>query len=65
MAIPKMLDSRQAAEALGLTVNCLEKWRVYRKGPTFLKIGGAIRYRETDLERFIEASAHGGPKKAR
>ena len=44
-----------AAEYLGLSVSTLNKWRCYGEGPKFIKMGRAIRYRLSDLDKYIES----------
>jgi predicted DNA-binding transcriptional regulator AlpA len=50
-----LLKQRDAATLLALSVRTLERLRVRGLGPRFVKAGAAIRYREIDLERWIEA----------
>lgn len=52
------LDTRRAADFLGLKKNTLDVWRLQGKGPRFVRFGRAVRYRLTDLENFIEANTH-------
>ena len=49
------LDSDQAAEYLGLKRTTLEAWRCRGGGPKFVKLGRAVRYRQTDLDAWIES----------
>ena len=49
------LDSDQAAEYLGLKRTTLEAWRCRGGGPRFVKLGRAVRYRQTDLDEWIES----------
>ena len=44
-----------AAEFLDVKVPTLRRWRWSGDGPPFIKLGGAVRYRRSDLEAFIEA----------
>jgi len=62
MAARKLLTDVQVAEALGLNVNTLRKWRMFGNvGPRFLRIGkGSIRYDPTDLDRYLETRRDGG-----
>lgn len=57
--IPRLLDTRSAADALGLTPSCLEAWRVRGCGPRFRKIGRAVRYADVDIAEFLEAGLRG------
>ncbi len=49
-----MLDDVQAARMLGLSPQTLRNWRTQRKGPRYIKLGRAIRYRPEDLENYIK-----------
>ena len=51
----RLLDENEAATLLGLSVRTLRRWRWARKGPTYFKIGGAVRYAPADLESFKAA----------
>ena len=47
--------TREAAAYLGLAVSTLNKWRCHGGGPTYLKLGRAVRYRHEDLDAFLTA----------
>ena len=49
-----LLTVDQAAVYLGLARSTLNKWRCQGEGPSFVKLGRAVRYRTTDLEGFLE-----------
>jgi excisionase family DNA binding protein len=51
---PSPLTTPEAAEYLGLKPGTLEIWRCNGKGPNFLKLGRACRYRLEDLEEFMD-----------
>jgi excisionase family DNA binding protein len=51
---PSPLTTPEAADYLGLKSGTLEIWRWSGKGPKFLKLGRAIRYRLEDLEEFMD-----------
>jgi len=46
------LNTKQAAEYLGLKYGTLHGWRFNGTGPKYIKMGGAVRYRIDDLEDF-------------
>ena len=50
------LTEKEAAELLRLEPDTLKHWRFQKKGPTYYKFGGAIRYRESELMDFINSS---------
>ena len=48
---------KQAAEYLGTTPGTLSVWRCTRQVKIpFIKIGKAVRYKQSDLDAFIEAN---------
>lgn len=48
------LDTREAAEFLGLKPNTLEKMRVYGGGPEYRKHGRYVRYHIDDLNAWSD-----------
>ena len=48
-----LLDEAAAAKLLALQQKTLSRWRWQKRGPTYCKIGGAVRYRMHDLQEFI------------
>ena len=52
-----LLREQEAADILNFKVTTLRRWRWAGKGPTFRKIGGAVRYSIDDLKTFIDSSA--------
>jgi hypothetical protein len=49
------LDCADAAKYIGLSVWWLKMARRHKRGPAFLRIGRTIRYRVTDLDRWLAA----------
>jgi helix-turn-helix protein len=47
------LDERVAARVLNTAPATLQKWRWEGKGPRFLKVGRLVRYRRSELERYL------------
>lgn len=58
----QMLPSVPAAKYLGMLESWLRKTRMNGRtdGPPFMRIGGAIRYRLADLERWLDQRRCGG-----
>jgi len=52
-----LLNEYEAAQMLGLSVCTLRAWRSQRRGPAFLKLGRAVRYRPEVLEEFLKDAA--------
>ena len=50
----QLLTESEAAEFLRLKPKTMARWRWAGTGPIYRKIGGAIRYAVTDLERYLE-----------
>ncbi len=55
--LPKLVDENGAAEILAVSVRSLRSWRVNGGGPTYVKLGRAVRYAEADLIAWISANA--------
>jgi hypothetical protein len=53
-----LLTSDQAAAVLAIAPKTLKNWRTAKRitQPAFCRIGGAVRYRREDLDRFILGS---------
>lgn len=49
----QLLNAAEAAEYLALSKRTLEKWRTSLKGPPYVKMNGAVRYRLEDLEQWV------------
>jgi len=50
----ELLLAAEAAQVLGISTKTLANWRWKGNGPSFVKIGGAIRYQVGELKSFIE-----------
>lgn len=56
-----LLNEAATARMLGLQPPTLRGWRFRQQGPTYCKIGGAVRYRLEDVQAFIaQAVVHNG-----
>lgn len=53
---PARLKVPEAANYLGVGISTLDKMRMEGRGPRYLKIGGRVFYRLTDLDAYIEAA---------
>ena len=52
------LTEADAAARLGLKVATLRAWRQQDRGPSFVRLGRAIRYLPVDIENFLQANRH-------
>ena len=50
------IDTYEAAELLGLSAGTLRVWRCQGKGPSYYKVGNAVRYKVDDLEAWKSAN---------
>jgi predicted DNA-binding transcriptional regulator AlpA len=50
---PAALTERDVARLLSVTVSCVRAWRLRGGGPSFLRMGRAVRYRIEDVDRFM------------
>ena len=49
----QLLTTDQVAEILGVKPLTLVRWRHSRKGPSFIKVGGSVRYRSADVDQWV------------
>jgi excisionase family DNA binding protein len=57
----QLFTERQAADYLSISGMTLATWRCRRKyNLPFVRIGSSIRYRLSDLEKFLERGLHSG-----
>lgn len=52
----KLIDEKQAAALLHVSVKSLQGWRYRGGGPEFVKLGRSVRYEMSDLEDFVQAA---------
>ncbi len=58
MTTDELLTPPQVARLLGVSAQTLAVWRCEDRYPlTYIKIGACVRYRRSDVERFIEQGA--------
>jgi excisionase family DNA binding protein len=51
----QVIDTPGAAKYLGLSPATLETMRSKGRGPKFVKLGTAVRYRLSDLDEYLSA----------
>lgn len=57
----ELLTAKQAAKLLGVSLQTLAVWRCERRYDLrYVKVGACVRYRRSDLARFLEQRTHGG-----
>jgi hypothetical protein len=55
-----LLNEHDIAEHLRVSVATVRRWRILRQGPTFIKIGAAVRYKPEDLAAWLDSRPSGG-----
>lgn len=55
-----LLRERDVAARWIVSLRTLQRWRAEGAGPPFVRLGGAIRYRMTDILAFEERMQRGG-----
>ncbi len=57
----KLLTKEEVSEILGITVGTLAVWRTTKRyNLPYVKSGRLVRYREQDVQAFINSRIHGG-----
>ena len=56
----RMLNEKEVAEQLTVSVATIRRWRLFRQGPQFIKIGAAVRYRSSDITAWLNTRPTGG-----
>jgi predicted DNA-binding transcriptional regulator AlpA len=58
-AMSDLIDETSLAIRLGVSRATLQSWRYAGRGPSYIKIGRFIRYRNADIETFLDQNARG------
>lgn len=63
----QLVSTKELSEMWGVPESTLRYWRCAEIGPTYVKLGGRIKYDLADVERYVRANkrmpsvrAHGG-----
>jgi hypothetical protein len=57
--LPQMLNEKQAASLLAVSIAALRRWRRESRGPRFTRVERCVRYDLRAIERFLaENSSH-------
>jgi predicted DNA-binding transcriptional regulator AlpA len=57
-----LVDEAALAQRLGVSRATLQSWRYAGRGPTYIKVGRFIRYRNSDVEAFLDSNARAGSR---
>lgn len=55
MIPPNLLSEKDVAYKLLVTANTLSKWRVYGRGPRFIRVNRRIAYDPADVTAWLDA----------
>jgi hypothetical protein len=55
-----LLNEFDVAERLNLSVATLRRWRLFQRGPKFVKVDSLVRYRPDDVEMWLAMPSTGG-----
>ncbi len=58
--LESLLNEHDIARLTGLSVASVRRWRLFRQGPKYLKIGSSVRYRPEDVTAWLETRPTGG-----
>lgn len=60
-----LYTEHDVARVTRMSVASVRRWRLLRRGPTYIKIGAAVRYRPADVEAWLASRPSGGETAAR
>jgi predicted DNA-binding transcriptional regulator AlpA len=55
-----LLNEQAVARITSMSLATVRRWRLLGKGPKYLKVGSAVRYRPEDLAAWIASRPTGG-----
>jgi len=55
-----LLNEHEVAEMLDVSVATVRRWRLFKKGPRYLKLGALCKYRIEDVSAWLESRPSGG-----
>lgn len=57
---PELMTQPETAEYLRVAEHTLENWRYRKTGPRFIKAGGRVVYRRSDIDEWLDENTIGG-----
>ncbi len=55
-----LINEHEVARLTGMSVASVRRWRLFGRGPKFVKIGASCRYKISDVLTFLESLPTGG-----
>jgi len=49
----RLITEKEVQTLLSLGESTVQQWRMYGKGPKFVKLGRAVRYRLSDVQEYL------------
>jgi predicted site-specific integrase-resolvase len=62
--LPRLLDEKQAARIMAVSVAALRRWRHEGRGPQFVRLERCVRYDLRTIERFLAQNSSANKKAA-
>lgn len=62
MSEKALMDEKQLARTLNISVASARRWRLLSQGPKYLKIGASVRYRPEDVDAWLDSRQTGGER---
>src|SRR4051794_6623074 len=56
----RLINERQVADLVGVSLATVRRWRLRNRGPRYLKIGVGVRYFPRDVRAWLNAQPTGG-----
>lgn len=56
----ELFNETEVAKKLRVSLACLRRWRLEKRGPVFIKIGSLVRYPQEELDSWIHSLPTGG-----
>jgi predicted DNA-binding transcriptional regulator AlpA len=60
----RLLNDRQVADFLGVSLATVRRWRLLGQGPRYLKLGASCKYKVSDVAAWLESRPSGGEQPA-
>lgn len=54
-----LMDKKQVAAILGVSVKTIDLWIAQGKGPKHLRVGRLVKFQQADVEDFIQKLSEG------
>ncbi|MDN5658548.1 MULTISPECIES: helix-turn-helix transcriptional regulator [Micrococcales] len=58
VSLDELMTANDVADVLGLSAGTLANWRSLGMGPTYVKLGGRVRYRVSGVNSWVASQEH-------